>query len=68
MHQILRHASLEVISHVANAFANVNINNTSPAPLTINCKTYSLSKATEVISRQTEVNKLENGTLFNKTT
>ena len=66
MHRVLGHASLEVISHVSDAVLDVTI--TSLASSTIDCETYSVSKATKVISRRTEVDVLENGILFDRTT
>lgn len=66
MHQILKRASPKVIKHVNKD--DITINNTDPAPSTIECESCSLLKATEIVSRRTEVDKLENGVLFNCTT
>jgi hypothetical protein len=68
MHQVLRHASLDVISHIEDAALDITIDIASPTPSTIDCKTCSVSKATEVISRRTKVDKPENGTPFDRTT
>jgi hypothetical protein len=68
MHRVLRHASPEVISHVADATVDITIDIASLAPSTINCETCSVSKATEVISRRTEVDEPENGIPFDRTT
>jgi len=37
MHQVLRYASLEVISHIAIAGNDITINNSDPTPQTIDC-------------------------------
>ena len=66
MHRVLRHVSLEVISHVSDAVLDVTI--TSSTPSTIDYETYSVSKATKVISRRTEVDVPENGIPFDRTT
>jgi len=68
MHRVLGHASPEVISHVEDAMADITIDNSSPAPSTIECETCSLSKATEIVSRRTEVDEPENGIPFDRTT
>src|SRR5438045_4418200 len=60
LHHVLGHPSPEVIKHVEKAVADNTVNHSDPAPSTINCETCSVSKATQVISQQTEVNKLEN--------
>jgi hypothetical protein len=66
MHRILRHASPEVIAHIA--LDDITIDNSSPTPITIECKSYTQSKATEVVSRQIEVEELENNVPFDRTT
>ena len=53
LHMILGHASPEVIKHVKGD--DITIDHTIPAPSTIKCETYSLSKAIELISRRTNV-------------
>ena len=68
MHQVLRHASPKVISHVADAVVDVTINHSSPALFTIDCETCSILKATKIISRRNEVDEPENGIPFNRTT
>jgi hypothetical protein len=68
MHRVLGHASPDVIAHVKDATGDVTIDIASPAPSTINCETCSVSKATEVISRRTEVDEPKNGIPFNRTT
>ena len=66
MHRVLGHASPEVISHVSGD--DITIDNSTPSPSTIECETCSLSKATEVVSRRTEVEEPENGIPFDRTT
>ena len=66
LHQVLGHASLEVISYVNRN--NITIDKSITTPTTIECKTCSLAKATKVISQCTEVEDQENGTLFDCTT
>ena len=68
MHRVLGHASPEVISHVEAAGTDITIDNSTPAPSTINCETCSLSKATEIVSRRSEVEEPENGIPFDRTT
>ena len=68
MHRVLGHASPEVISHVGAAGNDITIDDSSPAPPTIDCETCSLSKATEIVSRRTEVEEPENGVPFDRTT
>ena len=68
MHRVLGHASPDVISHVEDATVDVTIDIASPAPSTIDCETCSVSKATEIISRRTEVDEPENGIPFDRTT
>jgi hypothetical protein len=68
MHQVLRHASLDVISHVEDAMVDITIDIASPTLSTIDCETCSVSKATEVISRRTKVDKPKNGIPFDRTT
>ena len=68
MHRVLGHASPEVISHIEDAALDITIDIASPTPSTINCKTYSVSKATKVISRRTKVDEPENGIPFDRTT
>jgi hypothetical protein len=55
MHVILAHASPEVISHVKHAADDITIDSSIPCPATIQCPTCSVSKATEIVSRRTEV-------------
>src|SRR5438045_2563784 len=68
MHRVLGHASPEVISHVGTAGNDITIDDLSPAPSTIDCETCSLSKATEIVSRRSEVDEPENGVPFDRTT
>ena len=67
MHRVLGHASPDVISHIEDAALDITIDIASPAPSTIDCETCSVSKATEVISRRTEVDEPENGIPFDRT-
>ena len=66
LYQVLGHASLEVISYVNEN--NITINKLITTPTTIECKTYSLAKATKAISQCTKVEDQENRTLFDYTT
>jgi hypothetical protein len=68
MHQVLGHASPEVISHIALAGMDLTIDNSSPTPTTIECETCSLSKAIEIVSHRVEVEELENNVPFDRTT
>ena len=68
MHLVLGHASLEVISHIQAAVDDITIDKSDLTPSTIECETYSLSKAIEVVSQQSKVEELENGVPFNRTT
>lgn len=67
MYRVLGHTSLNVILYIKDATVDVTINIVSPILSTINCKTYSVLKAIEVIFRCIEVNKLKNSILFNRT-
>ena len=49
MHLILGHAGIEAIGHVSAD--DITIDHSVPCPTTIDCQTYSLSKATKLISR-----------------
>ena len=66
LHQVLGHASLEVIFYVNGN--DITIDKSITIPTTIECKTCSLAKATKVISQCIEVEDQENGTLFDCTT
>ena len=66
LHQVLGHTSPEVISYVNRN--NITIDKSITTPTTIECKTYSLAKATKVISQCIEVEDQENRTLFDCTT
>jgi hypothetical protein len=55
IHLILAHASPEVISKVKHAADDITIDLSIPCPTTIQYQTCSISKATEIISRRTEV-------------
>jgi len=68
LHQVLGHASPEVISHVATAGNDITIDKSGPTLSTIECETCSVSKATEIVSRRTEVEDSENGVPFDRTT
>ena len=68
MHQVLSHASPKVISYIALIGNNIIVDNSSPTLITIECKTYSLSKVIEIISYQIEVEELKNNIPFNYTT
>jgi hypothetical protein len=57
-----------VILYVEDATVDVTIDIASPTLSTINCKTCSVLKAIEVISRRTKVDKPKNGILFDRTT
>jgi len=66
LYRVLGHASLEVIAHVA---ANdITIDRSISTPSTIDCETCSISKATEIVSRRSEVEESENGVPFDRTT
>jgi hypothetical protein len=68
LYRVLRHASPEVISHVLQAVADVNIDNSQPnSPSTIDCQTCSLAKATEIVSRRSEVEYPKSDTPFDRT-
>jgi hypothetical protein len=66
LHQVLRHASPEVIAHVVAD--DITIDKSSPTPSTIECETCSTSKATEIMSQQSEVEDQENGVPFDRMT
>ena len=66
LHQVLGHASLEVISYVNRN--DITNDKSITTPTTIECKTCSLAKATKVISQCTKVEDQENGTPFDCTT
>ena len=66
MHQVLGHASPEVIAHMA--VDDITINRLSPTLSTIKCETCSTLKATEIVLRQLEVEDQENGIPFDCTT
>ena len=68
MHRVLSHASPEVIAHVALVGNDITIDNSSPTPTTIECETYALSKATEIVSQRAEVEEPENDVPFDRTT
>ena len=68
LHHILGHPSPDVIKHIEKAVADVTVDHSEPAPSTINCETCSVSKATQVISRRTEVDEPENGIPFDRMT
>jgi hypothetical protein len=68
MHQVLRYASLKVISYIALVGNDIIVDNLSPTPTTIECETCSLSKAIEIVSRRIEVEELENNVPFDRTT
>ena len=68
LHRILGHASPEVISHMSTAGFDITIDDSEMAPSTIDCESCSLSKATEVISRRTEVEEPESDVPFDRTT
>ena len=55
LHQVLGHASLEVIAHVVVDDITINRSSPSSTPLTIECETCSTLKAIEIVSRQLEV-------------
>jgi hypothetical protein len=64
MHRILAHASPEAIGYVQEASRDITVNTKVLALTTIQCETYSLSKAKEQISRRSEVEDVENGKPF----
>ena len=66
LHRVLGHASPEVIAHVVAD--DITIDRSSPTPSTIECETCSTSKATEIVSRRSEVEDQENGIPFDRTT
>ena len=66
MHRVLGHASPEVIQHISGD--DITIDNSIPSPTTIDRETCSVSKATEIVSRRTEVEEQENGVPFDRTT
>jgi hypothetical protein len=55
LHRVLGHASLEVIAHVAVDDITIDRSSPSSTPSTIECETCSTSKATEIVSRRSEV-------------
>jgi hypothetical protein len=66
MYRNLAHASLEVIAYVQKVSRDTVVDGIILAPNTIQCKTYSVSKATEQISRSIETEDLTNRLLFNR--
>jgi hypothetical protein len=54
-HQRLAHASPEVIKHLEQAAKDITVDQSTKCPLTVDCQTCSISKASKVISRRTEV-------------
>jgi hypothetical protein len=68
MHQVLRHVSPKVISHIALAGNDITIDDSSPTPTTIECETCSLSKAIEIVSHRVEVEEPKNNVPFDRTT
>ena len=68
LHHVLGHPNPEVIAHIKKAVTDVTVDNSDPAPSTIDCETCSISKATQVISQQTEVDEPENGIPFDRMT
>ena len=68
MHWVLGHTSPEVISYVEAAGTDIKIDNSNPTPSTIECEICSISKATKIVSRRTEVEEPENGIPFDRTT
>jgi hypothetical protein len=64
MHRVLGHASPEVIKHVSEAAEGIVIDRSIPCPSTIECESCSLSKATEIVPRRTEVEDKANGEPF----
>ena len=67
LHRVLGHPSPKVVEYIENAVADVTIDHTDPTLLTIKCKLYSVSKATQVILRRTKVDEPENGIPFDRT-
>jgi hypothetical protein len=69
MYWVLSYTSPKVILYIAIVGNDIIVNTTSSlAPKTIECETYSLLKAIEIISCQVEVEELENNVPFNYTT
>lgn len=64
LHQILGHASPEVIKHVHSN--DITVDHNTPAPSTIECETCSLTKATAQVSRRTDVEFEANNTPFDR--
>ena len=59
MHRILAYTRPEVIAHVEEAGTDIIIDYSVPCPSTIQCKTCNLSRATQIISRRSAVESLE---------
>jgi hypothetical protein len=55
MHHILGHPGPKAISHLQDSVNDITIDYSDPAPSTIDCESCSLSKATQIISRQLEL-------------
>ena len=68
IHCALGHASPDAIAHLESAGADIKIIDADTAPATIDCEACSLSKATEIVSRWSEVEMPENGTPFDRAT
>ena len=66
MHQVLGHASPEVIKHVSGD--DVTIDHSIPCPKTLDCQTCALSKATRIVSRRAEVEFHASNTPFDRST
>jgi hypothetical protein len=66
MYRNLAHTSPKVITHVQKASRDTVVDSTILALNTIQCETYSVSKATEQISHSIEIEDLTNRLLFNR--
>ncbi len=66
MYKNLAYVSLEVIVHVQKASRDTVVDDTIQVPNTIQCETYSVSKAIEQISCSIETEDLINGLLFDR--
>jgi hypothetical protein len=59
MHRILAHAESEAIAYIKEAGTDIIINHSVLCSSIIQCKTCSLSKATQIISRRSAVESSE---------
>ena len=65
LHRVLAHTGPEAIDHVIANTDDITINDSIPCPTTIQCEPCSLSKATEIVSRRTDLEFVTNGKPYN---